>query len=339
MVFTQSHGRTAMNAIAKSLIVVVVAAHAACDRDSGSVCPVNDVAISPYENPVWHPGGDLIGFNHTPVQSVRYFDPAGCPRMTTYTYKEDSAGFWLISRGGSNKRRVLPYYLYSPSWSPDGKWIAYMNDAQIFKMAFNGSEFDEASKVQLTSEGRNFFPAWSPDNQMIAYDNTVCGSAATPIPPNSCGVLTIGADGDGRTFIGAGRMPYWRHCNQYLYVGGDRINLADGERVHIFDPVTEHVSIYDPPSFNPRADQIAFIGTHTNTPTQYLMLFSVNADGTGLKTITDLKIKAFAWSPAGEIVYLKFDGSHVDETGGTLWTMDSNGDNRRQITFNKFTTE
>jgi TolB protein len=330
-----------MNSITKSVIVIVVAAHlAACDRDSGSsVCPVNDVPISPYEDPIWHPGGNLIGFNHTPVQSVSYSFPNGCPRMSTYSYKEDSAGFWLVSSDGSNKRRVLPYYLYSPTWSRDGKWIAYMNGAQIFKMAFDGNEFDETSMVQLTSEGRNFFPAWSPDNQMIAYDNTICGSAATPIPPYSCGVLIIGAGGEGRTFIGAGRMPYWGHSNQFLYVGGDRVNLIDGERVHLFDPVTEHISIYGPPSFHPQSNQIAFIGTRTNASTQYLTLFSVNADGSGLNTITDLKIAAFSWSPAGQIVYLNFDGLHVNETGGTLWTMDPDGRNRRQITFNQLTTQ
>lgn len=34
-------------------------------------CPMFDIVLtSPYDNPVWHPSGEIIGFNHTPIKDV-----------------------------------------------------------------------------------------------------------------------------------------------------------------------------------------------------------------------------------------------------------------------------
>ena len=151
--------------------------------------PIRIAAPSPYGEPVWHPSGGFIGFNYMPLIRITY--PYGEHCQGEYEWKWDSSGYWLIKPDGTNMRRVFPYGLEMVSWSPDGEWIAFGAGAQIYKMRFTGTTFDTTTLTQLTFEGRNFLPAWSPNpgggasEQWIAYDNTICGNAFEPPPPNS----------------------------------------------------------------------------------------------------------------------------------------------------------
>ncbi len=59
----------------------------------------------------------------------------------------------------------------SPSWSPDGKWIAYFSDAtgeyELYMMAADG----KGSPAQATKSSKTYYynPTWSPDSRYIAY--------------------------------------------------------------------------------------------------------------------------------------------------------------------------
>jgi tricorn protease len=59
----------------------------------------------------------------------------------------------------------------SPSWSPDGKWIAYYSDAtgeyELYIKAQDGS--GEARQLTRKSRIWQFDSVWSPDSKMIAY--------------------------------------------------------------------------------------------------------------------------------------------------------------------------
>lgn len=310
-------------------------------------CPGFDwVPSTPYNDPIWHPSGLIIGFNHTPIKEIKYSYGYDCPRQATYIYKNDSAGFWLVNADGTNMRRVLPYYLETPDWSPDGKWIAFSNGAQISKMPFDGENFDTTAIEQLTFEGRNFFPAWSPDGTLIAYDNTNCGSATTPIPPNSCGVLIMNADGSDRTFIGKGRVPYWNNNNDFLYTYGTKYNLIQSTSEVFFDSQENQVSFQPRVRFNPEATLIAFIGggagvkplLSKSNESDFLKLLCITPNGSNLKLISQNNIINFSWAPNGRIVYVDFDNIRIDNEKGALWIMDADGKNQQQLTRNDFIT-
>jgi Tol biopolymer transport system component len=127
------------------------------------------------------------------------------PSPGTYIYEEDSVGFWLINADGTNQRKVLPYTLTTPAWSPDGDWIAFSQGAQIFKMPFDGNRFDITAIEQLTFEGRNFFPTWSPNGKLIAYNESICNDI------KACGVWIKNIDYGTEKFIGTYRNFPNRH--------------------------------------------------------------------------------------------------------------------------------
>lgn len=322
-------------------ICILLLLASSCDdalfhKNEAAKCPSFDIVpSSPYEDPIWHPSGQIIGFNHKPIKGIKYSYGYDCPHQATYIYEEDSTGFWLINADGSNKRRVLPFTLFSPAWSPDGEWIAFMHESQIFKMTFNGADFDTTAIVQLTFQGRNFFPSWSPDKKLIAYDNTECGSATTPVPADRCGILVMDVNGENVRYVGRGRKPYWGTSSKYVYSAGTRYDLSSGESVTFFDPVSHHVSIYKM-GFNPDATIIGFIGNYTNTETQFPKLFSMTQHGESLQTISDTNIMDFSWAPDGRIVYLNYDYIRIDSINGTLWVMNKDGTNQQQLTFNNF---
>ena len=64
----------------------------------------------------------------------------------------------------------------TPTWSPDGKWIAYFSDAtgeyELYVMRSDGKE----EPRQLTSGSRTFYlnAVWSPDARYIAFSDKAC---------------------------------------------------------------------------------------------------------------------------------------------------------------------
>ncbi len=61
-----------------------------------------------------------------------------------------------------------------PSWSPDGKWIAYFSDesGEYALHLADQSGLEEVKKINLGTPGSFFYsPTWSPDSKKIAYED------------------------------------------------------------------------------------------------------------------------------------------------------------------------
>jgi len=300
--------------------------------------PIRIAAPSPYGEPTWHPSGGFIGFNYTPLEHIEY--PYGEHCQGIYVRKFDSTGFWLINVDGSNMRRVFPYPLGEPAWSPDGGWIAFGADAQIYKMRFTGTTFDTTTLTQLTFEGRNFFPAWSPDGQWIAYDNTNCGSALEPPPPNSCGVLIMRNDGTSRRFVARGRYPHWSvDGSSLLYVGLRaeifRVMVSDTSqviRLTSFNQIDPYARDNRYPRYSPDATRIAFASRSTG----YGDIWVMNADGSNPRQVTSEGTTDWLdWSPDGKkVVYVSYREDDWTYRNGTVWIVDVETGSKRQLTFN-----
>jgi len=306
------------------------------DDDKLPPCPPNDiVSTPPYDSPVWHPSGDFIGFNHKPLLKINY--PYGEHCQGVYEWDPQQSGFWLINTDGTNMRRIFPYKLQNPAWSPDGEWIAFVlplgDERHICKMRFNGETFDTTTLVQLTTEGRNFFPSWSPDGQWIAYDSNVDS------PNRMKFIWKMKSDGTQKTRIasdptkGEIREPSWssddnkivhvRYSTEFISTevftmdinGGNVIRLTNNTK----DDRCPHYVF---------GNNIVFWSDGN--------LWMMDSSGSSLKQLSNQRIDyIFSVSPSEDkVVYTLYEPNNWTYENGTLWILDLTTGEKKQLTFN-----
>lgn len=286
-------------------------------KETGGVAPPYQIP-SPYSEPVWHPNGQILGFNHTPYKLLPNQDPI------QYI---DSSGFWLINADGTNKRRVLNFKLYTPSWSPDGNWLAYSDGATIYKIRFTGTEFDLTQNIPLTNSGKNFFPSWNNAGDSLAFDSWDGGQYS--------GYKTwkMGSDGSGKTLIISGRQPRWVD-NYIYYIGRDsvgagifRVNTSGQSITKIANQPNENHNISTPRIWS----NYIFYQLGGLTINKGIIgsgnFYSISTD--------QMDDYGFDVSPQGKIAYI-FYGGRVTTTQGTIWLMNNDGSGKHQLTFNNF---
>lgn len=304
------------------------------DIEKSLVAPTIPDLESPYDDPIWHPSGKIIGFNHDPIKEISCYNG----EQYLWEYNRDSTGFWLINSDGTSMRMVLPYRLRTPAWSPDGKWIAFSNnDYQICIMPFDGDSLDTLSVQTLTNNGKNYFPSWSPDGKWIVYQSNEESKTGQYYIWKVNVAGTIKKRIAYTSSLAATPEPYWRQDysilhKRYTKKGSNEIFEMDSNGNNVI-----RVSSNDVYEKNIRSsvDNKYITYVSLSDKTKYT-LNRIDVSNNKELILTEGCLN-HSWSPDGEkIVYVNYSYTYIDRTTGSLWIMDKNGNNKRPLTYNYF---
>jgi TolB protein len=187
-------------------------------------------------SPAWAPNGKEIAYSSSrsgdPEIWISDANGALARRITSFRGPDVSPVFnprtgsqiaWISGRTGLPQLYVMDTdgsavqrmtdggYATSPSWSPNGQFLAFAWDRKYGPGAPGGQDIyimEIATKkwIQLTHDGgRCDFPSWSPDGRHIVYANTADGK------DSHMKIMTMLADGTQKRALTApgADMPNW----------------------------------------------------------------------------------------------------------------------------------
>lgn len=159
----------------------------------------------------WSPDGSRLAF------------VSGAPNTSIFLINTDGTGRTALNTPTNR-------HVSSPSWSPNGEWIAYAgvdeNGSSVYAMRVDGSQ-----GRLLARHGSG--PAWSPDGTKIAYStscgvklSTPTGKDVTPPSPGNCNA--IGVPGLG--------PPVWSPDGRQIAISGQAFaDAATGSGTYVMN--------------------------------------------------------------------------------------------------------
>ncbi|MDP9222594.1 MAG: hypothetical protein M3P18_01840 [Actinomycetota bacterium] len=201
----------------------------------------------------------------------------------------------------------------SPVFSPDGSKIVFRGYLQgavsgganydIYVMTADGSGVTNltTSPEDVQSEASQDSPQWSPDGSMIAYNNDGRGDTS--------GLYVMNADGSDQRRIADGWNATWSPDGSQIAFALGSGHGADLWTVHPdgtgLTQLTQSPKWDELPTWSPDGSRIAFLREGA--------IYVVNADGTGLADVADLKgVDPFQpqWSPDGTQLAFEANNGH-----------------------------
>jgi Tol biopolymer transport system component len=241
---------------------------------------------------------------------------------------------WTMRADGSHLRKLTKDRQedHCPSWSPDGRWIAFtrrnVHLADLFVMRADGSHVRRVLKLR----GAETCPRWSPDGNRLAF---VRMDGTLPSPVHA--VYTVGVDGRGLRKLSplneAWEITDWGRNARILfesdYPPETRLSIwsmrADGsDRRRITEGLTE---THRHPRWSPDSRRIAFTNDREGDEELWLM----NADGSGMTPLTNNTITDFepGWSPDGrKLVFARTVANKQPE----IFIANADGSGERRLT-------
>lgn len=161
-----------------------------------------------------------FGVTMSPDENWIAFIYAGNPHDSVS--KTDTIGIYLFNIQSSEFIALLTGYMLDMSvphhldFSPDGEWIVFSWQKQIWKIKINGD-----SLTQLTFSGENFYPRWSPDGKKISFHKIT--------PVDLSGIWIMKANGKGKKRILSGYEASWMPGGKYLIYSGPGGDVYKGD--------------------------------------------------------------------------------------------------------------
>jgi len=190
-----------------------------------------------------------------------------------------------MNAAGGGVRRLTDNYLadFQPTWSPDGRWIAFTSIrtglSQIYRMRADGS----AQRRLTNAFGNCDSPAWSPRGNLIAFHCAMASEKVALMRPDGTYIRVLlrrtrtietrpAWSPDGRVIAFGRGMPgpSWRPLGIWtIRTGGRRLRRV--------------IARGGDPAFSPDGRWVTFVwNRHGNQE-----LYKVHADGRGMAQLTN----------------------------------------------------
>ncbi|MCI0777636.1 MAG: PD40 domain-containing protein [Chloroflexi bacterium] len=295
-------------------------------------------------SPVWSPLGDTIAFIRIDGESTAFFaidadgtnerllaetdvlysrlsDAAWSPdgsQLVLQLAQDGNTNLFVVSSDGSGQEVLSENAeLFVASWAPDGERILIQAGLAPAPRLFSVRP-DGTDQLELTEDAR--FASWSPDASQIAFVSERDGNSE---------VYVMNADGTGLVNVsqsdgpdGGSFGPVWSPDGSQLAFASFRdgraqilaVNPDGSGLITVASPSGSTVSRVDQIVWSPDGSRIAFAAAigELNQDSDVLV---VNADGTGVRNLTDspsLGETLAGWSSDSSRIFLVGD----DATSG-----------------------
>jgi Tol biopolymer transport system component len=215
------------------------------------------------------------------------------------TYSAGPGGGLCLARpDGSRRVRLLVGEARAPSWSPDGRLVAFARGGKIFVANAKGRIVRRFGSLAAD-------PAWSPDGSRIAY----AGGAPAPR------IVVAGRDGRTLVSISTGRNvasgPTWSPNSRRLAYADqleiDAPSQAGSNRVFMVNVDGSGrrllVGSAAEPAWSPDGSRIAYVA-YASRLSDTGQVAVIGVDGAGARRVTsgDEPETGPAWSPNGRVI-------------------------------------
>jgi TolB protein len=267
-----------------------------------------------------HPTPRAIGSQSTLTES-----PIDLTSLSGRIVFDNFEDVWSINADGTGLTRLTrsPWPEFDPSWSPDGRFIAYRSEPhdqpELWVMNADGT-----GQHQLTRDGG--FPDWTPDG--IAY---APGGGASGMS----WIAIMNGDGSGKRRLphtDYGEYPSWSPDGTRIAfnsnLSGEGLMYivdVDGSRVVDLSGVGQGHEV----AWSPDGRSILFASDRDH-PDNYNDIYVMRPDGSGVRRLTHAGAEMPAWSPDGRYIVFAASGGlgviRADGSGLTFLPVEGVGE-------------
>ena len=266
--------------------------------------------------PAWSPDGTRIAFSSDRDGNVRKGDV-----WTTFE-------IYVMDADGKNQQNLTnhPDWDASPSWSPDGKRIAFMSDrdgnAEIYVM-----DADGGNQRNITNHpDRDASPSWSPDGKRIVFSSYRDGHFIGEFKDLTSEIYVMDVDGGNPQNLtnnppAHDGSPSWSPDGKRIVFSSER----DGHFIGDFELITSEIYVMnddggnqqritenrkndESPSWSPNGTRIVFSSDRKGDFLNY-QIYVMDTETGNLQRLTENRkndggpawfVPAFAVAPAGK---------------------------------------